>query len=310
MQKITFNNLRPHGELKFELDKAYHRVMESGIYLNGLESEVFSYEWAKYCDRKYCILTASGLDALKLVLRVWGIGPGDRVQVPPWGCIQTLLAVEQVGAIPTPYSLTTRACIPVHLYGALFQQDILNTLALNDACQAHGLKGVGDPAVYSFYPTKNLGCFGDGGAIVTDDKRLFGKLLSLVPQSSKRMDELQCAFLRAKLPYLDGWNKQRRFNAERYLAGLKNVTLPDNLNSVWHQFVIQHPERDRLKSGLQERGIETMIHYPVGPYRQLGYDYDLPEVDTMANEVLSLPVAPHLTERAIDYVIEVVNEQT
>ncbi len=309
-QKIPFLNLRPGEELQARLDNAYVRVMNSGIYLNGLEAEVFSHEWAEYCNRRYCILAASGLDALKLVLRTWDIGVNDNVLVPRWTCVQAWLAVEQVGAFPTVHKIGTQATLCVHLYGAVSQEWITAPKILTDACQAHGLKGVGDPAVYSFYPTKNLGCFGDGGAIVTDDKELFDTLLKMTPQSSKRMDELQCAFLRVKLPYLDKWNIQRKQNAEQYLAGLKNVTLPDNLNSVWHQFVVQHPERDRLKVDLLYRGIQTMIHYPIAPHRQLGYDYDLPEADRMAREVLSLPIGPHLNEKDIEYVIEVVNELT
>ncbi len=320
IQKITFLNLRPGEELQARLDGAYARVMNSGIYLNGLETEVFSHEWAEYCNRRYCILTASGLDALKLVLRAWDIGVGAEVLIPYWGCVQTWLAVKQLGAVPVPYTRNYDSptglfqfefAIPVHLYGALFSTEMMkynSSYLLNDACQAHGLKGIGDPAVYSFYPTKNLGAFGDGGAIVTDDKELFDTLLKMTSQSSKRMDELQCAFLREKLPHLNRWNNQRWLNAEQYLAGLKNVTLPDNLNSVWHQFVIQHPERDRLKVDLFHQGIETMIHYPIAPHRQLGYDYDLPEADRLAKEVLSLPIGKHLNERDIEYVIGVVNE--
>lgn len=319
IQKITFLNLIPDLELQAKLDFAYVRVMKSGIYLNGIEAELFHREWADYCNRKYCILTASGLDALKLVLRAWDISKNDKVLVPEWGCVQTWLVVQQLGAIPMPWNVNIKVAIIVHLYGSLSQDKLLSTAELKildgvkfleDACQAHGLKGVSDPAVYSFYPTKNLGAFGDGGAIVTDDTELYAELSNLVPHSSMRMDELQCAFLRTKLPFLDYWNEIRTNHAMQYLTGLKNVTLPTNLNSVWHQFVIQYPERDRLALELSKRGIETMVHYYSPPHRQLDYDYDLPEADRMANEVLSLPIAPHLNENDIKYVIEVINEIT
>lgn len=309
---ITFNQLNPHNyKLLFELAQAAQKVIGSGVYLNGVQSKAFTQEWAIYCDKTYCILTASGLDAIKLVLQAWNIiHIYDSVLVPAWGCVQTLLAVEQVGAVPVPYMTeNVKVIIPVHLYGELNTIEYPEGVRiLEDACQAHGLKGIGQTAVYSFYPTKNLGALGDGGAIVTNDKELYLKISEMIPHSAKRLDEIQCAFLRVRLNYLNEWNAIRKRNAKLYLDGLENVSIPPHQKSVWHQFIIRYDRRDWLKAELLKRGIETMIHYSENPYRQLGYDYDLPEADRMANEVLSLPVAPHLNENDINYVIEVINE--
>jgi len=310
--------------LRSELDAAYERVMSSGRYIGGYEVEAFEKEWAEYCEVDYCVACGNGFDALQLVLRAYGIWDSE-VLVPAWTAIPTWAAVEAVGAYPIPtdgwINETKVAIILVHLYGFLSDiavKEETKLFVIQDAAQAHGLKLSGTCA-WSFYPTKNLGCYGDGGAITTDDAGLAEYLWKLrrygTPHSiNSCLDPLQAAFLRVKLPYLDGWNETRRQHAARYLDGLKDVPgitlpyVPEHCTPVWHQFVIQTPKRDELRACLDTHGIETMIHYPTPPHRALGYDYDLPEADRLAAQVLSLPVAPHLTDDDIDSVIEAITE--
>lgn len=317
MKPIKFNDLTWPGWLRSELDAAYERVMSSGCYIGGYEVEAFEKEWAEYCEVDYCVACGNGFDALQLVLRAMYIGQGDSIIVPEWTAVPTWAAVESVFAIPVINSTSMNTiCIGVYLYGIPFNR--MSTTII-DAAQAHGIKQQGDIMTWSFYPTKNLGCYGDGGAITTT-----GNIMSKVLRKLRRygrpgainscLDPLQAAFLRVKLPYLDGWNEIRRQHAARYLDGLKDVPgialpeVPDWCEPVWHQFVIQAPRRDELMDYLSDKDIETMIHYPVPPHRALGYDYDLPEADRLAREVLSLPVAPHLTDGEIDAVIEAVKE--
>jgi len=331
---MHFQDLRPSPQLRSELDDAYERVMSSGRYIGGYEVEAFEKEWAEYCEAEHCVACGNGFDALQLVLRAFGVGPGGIVVVPEWTALPTWSAVEAVGARPfVPdeswdrwLEFTSTAIIRVHLYGIASEGKLdysLNIRFITDGAQAHGMKtygyrdSVSGITAWSFYPTKNLGCYGDGGAITTSVVSLRDRLRELrrygAPGAiNSCLDPLQAAFLRVKLPYLDGWNETRRQHAARYLDGLKDVPditlpdVPDWCEPVWHQFVIQTPRRDELMDHLSERGIETMIHYPVPPHRALGYDYDLPEADRLAREVLSLPVAPHLTGEDIDTVIEAI----
>lgn len=309
---IKFVDLRPGDKLRRELDTAYERVMASGVYVRGAEVEAFEREWAGYCGAAYCVSCGSGLDALQLILRACGIGPGAQVRVPTWTAVSTWSAVEAVGAVPV-VGPEFEMSIGVYLYGIPEAKEFII-----DAAQAHGIKQNGIMA-WSFYPTKNLGAYGDGGAVTTNVEPVAERLRALRNHGcngaiNSRLDPLQAAFLRVKLPYLDSWNDQRRAHAARYLDGLDGlagVALPDASHwreSVWHQFVIQSPDRDELKTFLAQRGIETMIHYPVPPHRALGYDYDLPEADRLAAQVLSLPVGPHLTDEDIQTVIEAIKE--
>jgi len=290
--------------------------MSSGRYIGGYEVEAFENDWAEYCQVDHCVACGNGFDALQLVLRAFGVEPGEPVVVPQWTAIPTWAAVEAIRANPVIDSANDwQESIGVYLYGIPFSK---RWFSLIDAAQAHGIKQHKEkPMCWSFYPTKNLGCYGDGGAITTPAASLAARLRELrrygAPGAiNSCLDPLQAAFLRVKLPYLDGWNETRRQHAARYLDGLKDVPgitlpdVPDWCEPVWHQFVIQTPKRDELMGHLSDLGIETMIHYPVPPHRALGYDYDLPEADRLAREVLSLPVAPHLTDKDIDTVIEAI----
>lgn len=348
---VPFLDLKsPYLELKDELDAAYRRVMESGWYILGKEVEAFEAEFAAYCEAKHCIGVGNGLDALHLILRAMGIGPGDEVIVPANTYIATWLAVSYSGATPVPVepdeqtyninpglveeaiSKKTKAILPVHLYGQPADMDPINALAaryglkvIEDAAQAHGARykgrragGLGDAAGFSFYPGKNLGALGDGGAVVTNDDELADRVRVLRNYGSKvkyhnevkgynsRLDELQAALLRVKLPKLDEWNDRRRAVAMGYLEHLAAVpglilpSVPDWAEPVWHLFVVRHPQRDALQKKLGEAGIGTLIHYPIPPYVSEAYACEFegvacPLAERLADTVLSLPMGPHLS---------------
>lgn len=350
MRKIPFLDLgQAYHELKEELDIAVHRVMNSGWYILGEELEAFEAQFAEYCGAGFCIGVGNGLDALHLILRAYGIGPGAEVIVPSHTFIATWLAVTYAGAKPVPvetrddatYTISpeliegaitpkTKAIIPVHLYGRPADMAPIKRVAakhglkvIEDAAQAHGARyqgrragSLGDAAAFSFYPAKNLGAFGDGGAITTADRGLAAKLRSLRNYGSSakyvhdmlglnsRLDPLQAAILRVKLRHLDEWNDRRLSLVECYrrnLAGT-DVVLPmisDGFGSVFHLFVIRTPNRDMLQTGLKEAGIETLIHYPIPPHKQRAYSsmrcLNLPLAERLASEVLSLPMGPHLS---------------
>jgi dTDP-3-amino-3,4,6-trideoxy-alpha-D-glucose transaminase len=345
---ILPNNLVPSD--RQALTAAWERVTASGRFILGDEVVAFEKEWGEYCGG-YCVAVGSGFDALQLCMRALCIGRGDRVLVPSNTCMPTWAAVIAVGAEPVPvepdpatrcmditqlgrqlqkYAGTVKAVIPVHLYGIPANIGGVNTMiarygpnvtVIKDACQAHGMRpGCGGLLnCFSFYPTKNLGALGDAGAIVTNDANVaegFRRIrnYSCARAINSRMDELQAAILRERLPMLDTWNATRREFADMYMTGLRD--LPDLVlpyvapcdDPCWHQFVIQHPRRDALRAFLKDRQIETLIHYPVPPHRALGLDYNLPIADHLAATVLSLPIAPHLTARDILRVIANVRE--
>lgn len=348
----------PYEELRAEIDGAVGRVLGSGWYLLGTELRLFEEEFARYCGARYCVGVANGLDALRLALLARGIGPGDEVLVPSHTFIATWLAVSQTGATPVPVepnaetftldadrldaALTerTRAVIPVHLYGQPADMDAVQELArlhdlfvLEDAAQAHGARfqgrragALGDAAAWSFYPGKNLGAMGDGGAVTTDDHALAERVRMLRNYGSSvryhnelqgynsRLDDLQAAVLRVKLAHLDEWNARRAAAAGRYRVGLAESRLDLPLvaayaEPVWHLFVVRSTERDVLQRALRADGIETLIHYPVPPHRQpayrsLGLSVDAcPIANRLASEVLSLPIGPHLDEESQQRVI-------
>lgn len=333
-----------------ELKAAFSRVIDSGWYILGQELNQFEREYADYCGASHCVGVANGLDALTLSLRALDIGPGDEVIVPSNTYIATWLAVSHVGATPVPVepvaatanidphrlaaALTprTRAIMPVHLYGQPAEMAPILSFArehglkvVEDGAQAHGaryrgqrLGAHGDVVAWSFYPGKNLGALGDGGAITTQDPLIAERIRSLRNYGSRvkyhndeigynsRLDELQAALLRVKLPLLDQFNRQRTAIAELYLAGLQGLglTLPvihPDCESAWHLFVIRHPQRDRLAKALAERGIGTMIHYPVPPHLQPAYAGlnlprgSLPISEALHAEVLSLPMGPTMS---------------
>lgn len=344
----------PYRELKEDLDAAYHRFMESGWFVLGREVAAFEEEYAHFCEAGHCVGVSNGLDALHLALRALDCGPGDEVIVPSNTYIATWLAVSQCGATPVPVepdpatfnlnpaelqtalSSRTKVILPVNLYGQPCDYDpILQTArhagvkVVIDNAQAQGARyrgrrvgGIADIECHSFYPSKNLGAFGEAGAITTNDPDLADRVRILRNYGSRvryhnevagynsRLDELQAAFLRVKLRHLDDWNTHRSKVAEAYqtsLSGLRNGTLPpttkDWASHVWHLYVIRHPRRDELQRHLQQQGIQTIIHYPIPPHRSGAYQnteisggrhWDLPIADMLANEVLSLPIGPHM----------------
>lgn len=357
---VPFLNLKaPYFELQAELDAAYHRVMTSGWYILGVEAEAFEREFAAYVGAQYCIGVGNGLEALHLVLRAYGIGDGDEVIVPANTYIATWLAVTYAGATPVPVepvertynidpdlieaaiTVRTRAIMAVHLYGQTAEMDPITQIArryglkvVEDAAQAHGAtyKGcragaLGDAAGWSFYPGKNLGAFGDAGAVTTDDPDLADQVRMLRNYGSKakyynelkgvnsRLDPLQAAFLRVKLHHLDTWNERRARLAATYLEALQDLplTLPQvsaAMEAAWHLFVIRTVQRDALQAHLRTHGIGSLIHYPVPPhlqqaYRELGWAVGaFPITEAIHREVLSLPMGPHLSRDEQAQVIE------
>jgi len=345
-------------ELKDALDSAYHRFMHSTWYVLGNEVEMFEQEYAAYCGCQYCVGVGNGLDALHLILRGYGIGPGDEVIVPSNTYIATWLAASQTGATPVPvepdprtYNLDpacitkaitsrTRAILPVHLYGQPADMEPILQIArehglkvIEDAAQAQGARykgkctgALGDAAGHSFYPTKNLGAFGDAGAVTTDDPELADRVRMLRNYGSRkryynevqgvnsRLDELQAAFLRVKLTMLNEWNTRRNVVARRYLESLTDTEtlvkpcVPEWAEPVWHQFVVRQSHRDALAQKLQDAGVETLIHYPVPPHRSGAYaearfsSVRQPIAEELAATVLSLPIGPHLRPEHVDHV--------
>jgi dTDP-4-amino-4,6-dideoxygalactose transaminase len=351
-------NLRQRKDFHAALDA----VLDSGWLILGKQTEAFESEFARYCGTSHCIGVGNGLEALHLVLRAWGVGAGDEVIVPSNTYIATWLAVSQVGATPVPvepdlvtYNIDpekieaaitprTRAIIPVHLYGQTADMGAIMEIAerhqlkvLEDGAQAHGARvmgrrtgSLGHAAAFSFYPGKNLGALGDGGAVTTSDGDLSEKVRVLRNYGSRvkyynevqgynsRLDELQSAFLRVKLPLLDSDNAHRAEIAGRYTAGLADIDglqLPEvapHCDHVWHLYVVRHPRRDELQKLLQDRGIGTMIHYPIPPHLQPAYaglnleKGTFPISETIHNQVLSLPISPTLTSQDTDQAITAV----
>lgn len=338
-------------EIKDELDAAYQRVMNSGWYILGEEVKAFENEFATYCGVKQCVGVGNGLEALQLILRGYGIGAGDEVIVPANTYIATWLAVSNAGANVVPVepvdgtynldpsrvesALTSRskAILPVHLYGQPADMDPINDIArrhglkvIEDAAQAHGARynerrvgNLGDAAGWSFYPTKNLGAYGDAGAVTTNDEQLADRIRLLRNYGSKkkyyneekginsRLDELQAALLRVRLRHLDEWNGRRARIAARYLLELREAelmlpTVCNGADPVWHLFVIRSKQRHKLQAYLKSRGVNTLVHYPVPPHLQRAYptlegsEGDFPITEAIHREVLSLPIGPHLNE--------------
>jgi len=357
---IPFLDLKgPYLELRQELDDAYRKVMESGYHIMGHELEAFEAEFAAYCGTQHAVGVGNGLEALHLILRALDLGPGDEVLVPTNTYIASWLAITHTGARPVPVepdpatnnmdparveaAITPRskAILAVHLYGQTADIDPIlavarrrNLKVIEDSAQAHGARyhgrragSLGDAAGFSFYPGKNLGACGDGGAVTTNDPELARRVRVLRNYGShvkyhneslgfnSRLDELQAALLRVKLAKLDDWNERRRKLARRYLEKLAGVpglvlpTVPAWADPVWHLFVVRHPRRDQLQKSLAEAGVGTLIHYPVPPHLQpayaaLGYKRgNFPIAEELADQVLSLPMGPHLAEADQDRVV-------
>lgn len=363
--EIPFLDMQtPYRELQAELDAAYYRVMASGWYILGSEVDAFEQEFAAYVGAKHCVGVGNGLEALHLLLRAYGIGAGHEVIVPANTYIASWLAVSYAGALPVPvepveqtYNLDperleaaitarTKAILVVHLYGQTAEMDAINTIAykyglkvIEDAAQAHGARykgglagSLGDAAGWSFYPGKNLGAFGDAGAVTTNNEELANKIHQLRNYGSQvkyhndikgfnsRLDPLQAAFLRVKLRHLDDWNARRAQVAKVYLRGLAGLpdlklpVVPEWAEPAWHLFVVRHPQREFMQRYLQEAGIGTLIHYPVPPhlqgaYRELGYkEGSFPISERIHREVLSLPMGPQLPDADVLRVISTIRQ--
>ena len=349
------------AELRAEIDAAIAGVLDRGWYVLGDEVRHFEDEWAGYVGASECIGVGNGLDALRLALLAMEVGPGDEVIVPANTYIATWLAVSDVGATPVPVepvettsnidpervraAITprTRCLLPVHLYGQPADMPALEAIAaehglwlLDDAAQAHGASvddrrvgAFGHATAWSFYPGKNLGALGDGGAVTTNDPTLAERIRLLRNYGSRqkyhndvrglnsRLDEVQAAVLRVKLRHLDEWNCRRMRVAEQLVKGLASlpITLPSVASwasPVWHLFVIRCQARDQVMSRLASLGVQTLVHYPVPPhlqpaYRDLGIaEGALPVTEAIHREVISLPIGPHLSDEHVAAVIDAV----
>lgn len=361
--KIPFVSFLPmEKELDSELRAAFNKVYESSWYIEGKEDQSFESSFASYCNTKFCVGVGNGLDALFLSLKALDIKAGDEVIVPSNTFIATALAVTYTGATPVfvepnistfnidplkienAISSKTKAIMPVHLYGQPCDMDEIMRIAKNnnlyvveDCAQAHGAKykntivgSFGDVAGFSFYPGKNLGALGDGGAVLTSNIELAKKVRALGNYGSdykyhhiyqgnnSRLDELQAAFLSAKLPHLDRMNEARRRIAKMYLEGIdnKNVILPsipDYAAPVWHIFAIRSKKRDELENYLNNAGIGTNKHYPIPIhlqkcYKELGYKKgDFPIAEEISSTELSLPMFYGLKNCEIEFIIDTIN---
>lgn len=362
--KIPFLNFEPmHTEVRKEMIDSFKNTYDSNWFILGKNVEAFETEFSKYCDADYCISCGNGLDALSIILRGYDVGKDDEVIVPSNTYIATALAVSYVGAkvifvepdintfnidvnkIEAAITNKTKAIIAVHLYGRPAETDKIKILCkkynlklIEDAAQAHGAiyngkktGNLADAAGFSFYPGKNLGALGDGGAIVTNDSALAEKVRAIRNYGSRikyyneykginsRLDEMQAGFLLVKLKYLNTWNSDRQKIAKIYLEKIKNskIILPSiNLvnESIWHVFAIRTGYRDDLIKYLKDNGIETLIHYPVPihlqkAYTDLGYTIgDFPIAETISKTVLSLPIWYGMKYDEINYVIDVLNK--
>lgn len=348
-----------------EFQDEFTSFLDSGYYILGENVSAFETEYASYCGTKYCVGVGNGLDALRLILegyKVLGkLKSNDEVIVASNTYIATILAIKQAGLTPVlveaeaatfnfnleklkaSISKKTKAIMPVHLYGQLSSMEEINTLAtenslliIEDAAQAHGAKNkkgklagnLGDAAGFSFYPTKNLGALGDGGAIATNDEELgiVIKKLRNYGSSSKyvneyvgfnsRLDDIQAAFLRVKLQKLDEDNNRRIEIAKQYLSEIKNekITLPSydgSENHVFHQFVVQVSERENFINYLTEKGVGTLIHYPIPPHKQQALsefsELKFPITEKIHKEIVSIPMSPILSDLEVNKIIQVLN---
>jgi dTDP-4-amino-4,6-dideoxygalactose transaminase len=359
MNAIPFLSLEAaYKELQSEIESAVLASMQTGWYILGPEVDAFENEFATYCEASHCVGVANGLDALHLALRAMDVGPGDEVIVPSNTYIATWLAVSQCGATPVPvepvdatYNIDpslieaaitprTKVILPVHLYGQPADLDPILAIAkkynlkvLEDGAQAHGARykgkrigGHGEAVAWSFYPGKNLGALGDGGAVTTNDPEIADRLRVLRNYGSRvkyvnevqgynsRLDPIQAAILCVKLKHLDEWNARRATIAGRYNTALADIGLslpavPEWASPAWHLYVIRTKKREALQRHLTEAGIGSLIHYPIPPHLQqayagLGYKPgNFPIAEAMAEKVLSLPMGPHLGHTGANAVV-------
>jgi dTDP-4-amino-4,6-dideoxygalactose transaminase len=364
--KVPFGDLKLHYETyKKQIDDATSRVLASGHFILGNELDRFEQDFAKYVGAKHVVGCASGTDAIYLALEACGIGTGDQVIVVAHTAVPTISAISMTGATPVFVDIdpntyvmdvtcieakitpATKAIIPVHLYGQMVDMEAVLALAgkhklkvIEDVAQATGAvhKGkiagtLGDFGAFSFYPSKNLGAFGDGGAVSTNSDEARTKLIQLrnYGQSKRyyhdtiginsRLDEIQAAILSAQLPYLNEWNERRQQIAALYTNGLKDILgTPSPTNKaehVFHLYVVRiegNQTRDRLQGYLAEQGVQTLIHYPIPAHLQKAYAYlnykkgNLPVTESSAESILSLPMFPELTDYQVEFVIQKIRD--
>ncbi len=350
--------------VKDKIDAGLKKVFEDGSFILGPQEKAFEEDFARYCDTQYAVGVNSGTDALYLAMLALDIGPGDEVIVPTFTFIATALCVSYTGAKPVFVDIEdqtcnidparfeaavtprTKAVIPVHIYGQPANMNEINTIAqkhkiavVEDACQAHGATyngkktgALGDIACFSFYPTKSLGAFGDGGMVVTGNKSLYEKTLMLrdygrvgrydhkIKGYNSRLDTVQAVVLAAKLPLLDQWNKMRNDVAAYYGKLLKSVegvvtpAIQKDRTHVFQTYAARIPNRDKICDTMKTKGISVLIHYPIPlhlqeAYADLGYKKgDFPVSEKIAQEILSLPMFPHMSKGQVEYVCENLKE--
>jgi len=352
--------------IKKQVFEGINQVCEKGNFILGAEEKKFETDFAQFCDVQYGVGVNSGTDALYLAVGSLGIGPGDEVILPTFTFIATSLCISSMGATPVfvdieadTYNLDpqkirdaitdkTKCIIPVHLYGQPANMEEIvqiarekNIAVVEDAAQAHGAKykgkrvgSLGDIGCFSFYPTKGLGAFGDGGCMVTDNKEIYdtacmlrdygrvGRYEHKVKGFNSRLDTIQAIVLAAKLPLLDEWNNMRKENAAYYFELLKGregmgvSKISDDRDHVFQTFAvrIKKNRRDEVLAGMQEKGVGVLIHYPIPlhlqeAYKDLGYKKgDFPEAELLADEIMSIPMFPHMKKEQIEYVCESLKE--
>lgn len=363
---VRFDNFHvQYSHIKEEIDNAVHRVLDSGWFILGKELETFEKEFASYIGSKYSVGVASGTDAITLSLMAMGIGKGDDVITSDMTAFPTIAAIINSGATPVVTDISpedglmdpaqiekhitskTKAIIPVHLYGQSCDLDAIGEIArkygiriLEDCAQSVGARyktkrtgTIGEVNAFSFYPTKNLGAYGDGGAITTDSDDIYQKLLQLrnYGQSvryyhdhfgiNSRLDEIQAAILNVKLKYLDEWNLKRLEHARFYRENLHSSPVRClNENSygtpVYHLFIVKTPQRNRLMDHLKSNGIQSLIHYPVPMHRQKAFpishsgtppnDSDFENTTAFADQILSIPIYPELNREDQEKIIQTI----
>lgn len=350
-----------NNRFRSEIDARFKNILDKGWYLQGEENEKFAQNFAKYCGTNYAIGVANGLDAINLIIRAFEFGKGDEIIVPANTYIATILAISENNCTPVlvepdinTYNINpdlieekitdkTKAIIVVHLYGQAVEMEKVWALAkkynlkvIEDSAQAHGAiyqgKRVGnlsDASAFSFYPGKNLGCMGDGGAVTTNDKSLYEKIKAIANYGSdrkyhhiykgvnSRLDELQAAVLDVKLPYLDKDNQRRREIANYYLKNIKNDKIImrkayEEESNVWHIFPVRTDNREALQKHLEDNGIQTNIHYPTPPHKQCAYkeweNQKYPVSEEIHRTIISLPISPVMTDEEVKKVVDIMNK--
>ncbi len=359
---IKFLDLeKVNNRFRSEIDARFKNILDKGWYLQGEENEKFAQNFAKYCGTNYAIGVANGLDAINLIIRAFEFGKGDEIIVPANTYIATILAISENNCTPVlvepdinTYNINpdlieekitdkTKAIIVVHLYGQAVEMEKVWALAkkynlkvIEDSAQAHGAiyqgKRVGnlsDASAFSFYPGKNLGCMGDGGAVTTNDKSLYEKIKAIANYGSdrkyhhiykgvnSRLDELQAAVLDVKLPYLDKDNQRRREIANYYLENIKNDKFImrkayEEESNVWHIFPVRTDNREALQKHLEDNGIQTNIHYPTPPHKQGAYkeweNQKYPVSEEIHRTIISLPISPVMTDEEVKKVVDIMNK--